>query len=359
MTIRVLDEGVYEEGPLLLSQNSRHADLTLESPRRATIRARAGVKNMIEIADVKGVTLRGFRLRQQVNGLTLVWVHGHCPGVLLERLDGDAAGTGAGCVEVGWIDLAPDESPIVVRHCHFRNGDPCVLLTGCDGYQIPRQVVGVSVRENTIEGGTLGVRVLGKANRVQVVGNRVARGWYAGIQLENLMPGAGDILIANNTVFDSQCAFRLWDTAPKGKNIRLCNNLFIGRPGGPDMQFWDNGGQAQKARGFGDGKAVLDVWRMDHNWRELNSDKGWGNGWIPLGAKDRWQSRLDVLSRKPDHPDFLRPAKDSLLTKGGAGAGENPESALPPYVGAVPPEGIEPWDWDRTWKVLVEKIKEK
>jgi hypothetical protein len=29
-----------------------------------------------------------------------------------------------------------------------------------------------------------------------------------------------------------------------------------------------------------------------------------------------------------------------------------PNRALPAYVGAVPPEGVEPWDWDKTWSAL-------
>ena len=51
----------------------------------------------------------------------------------------------------------------------------------------------------------------------------------------------------------------------------------------------------------------------------------------------------------PGDPNFLRPTKDSPLATGGAGV---KDSALPAYVGAVPPDGGEPWDWDRTWSAL-------
>jgi len=30
---------------------------------------------------------------------------------------------------------------------------------------------------------------------------------------------------------------------------------------------------------------------------------------------------------------------------------------LPTYVGAVPPEGVEPWDWDKTWKARARKFQ--
>jgi hypothetical protein len=29
-----------------------------------------------------------------------------------------------------------------------------------------------------------------------------------------------------------------------------------------------------------------------------------------------------------------------------------PDRSLPAYVGAVPPVGVEPWDWEKTWKML-------
>src|SRR5262249_13112018 len=105
------------------------------------------------------------------------------------------------------------------------------------------------------------------------------------------------------------------------------------------------------------------------------------NSWIPARPNDRLQIPIKVLSRKPGDATFLRPAKDSPLATGGAGApgkalaslasvvGAAPggmgalrhawvaateanafDPSLPAYVGAVPPEGVEPWDWGKTWK---------
>ncbi|HYT91428.1 MAG TPA: hypothetical protein VEL76_22130 [Gemmataceae bacterium] len=63
--------------------------------------------------------------------------------------------------------------------------------------------------------------------------------------------------------------------------------------------------------------------------------------------------KIDVLSRNPEEPaKFLRPAKNSPLASKGAGGD------LPSYVGAVPPEGVEAWDWDRTWKARTGKSAE-
>jgi len=55
----------------------------------------------------------------------------------------------------------------------------------------------------------------------------------------------------------------------------------------------------------------------------------------------------DGVNRDPKSPDFLRPAKDSPLATAGAGSDD---LSLPRYVGALPPEGVPPWDWDRAWR---------
>jgi hypothetical protein len=127
-------------------------------------------------------------------------------------------------------------------------------------------------------------------------------------------------------------------------------------------------------------------WRFSHNWREVDAEKAARPhpfaSWIPARPGDRLQFPIAVLSRKPSDANFLRPPRNSPLGSAGAGArgpalaapafavgtavggpsaplaawtaagSAHYEPALPPYVGAVPPEGVEPWDWDRTWKEL-------
>jgi hypothetical protein len=94
-------------------------------------------------------------------------------------------------------------------------------------------------------------------------------------------------------------------------------------------------------------------WRFSHNWRETGGPKPGSElatVWIPPSKLDRLQVPIDAGSRQLGQPNFLRPPKGSPLATGGAGVDD---PALPRYVGAVPPEGVEPWDWDRTWKALV------
>ncbi len=93
-----------------------------------------------------------------------------------------------------------------------------------------------------------------------------------------------------------------------------------------------------------------------NNWRETREPKGadlFSKSWIPVAAADTRQDKIDLLSRDQRQADFLRPAKDSPLAKAGAGGD------LPSYVGAVPPEGAEPWDWQKTWKARAREFDQQ
>jgi hypothetical protein len=63
----------------------------------------------------------------------------------------------------------------------------------------------------------------------------------------------------------------------------------------------------------------------------------------------------DLLSQDAENPDRMRPGKDSPLATQGAGALYD----LPAYIGALPPEGTAPWDWDRTWRVRMKNTEDK
>ena len=66
--------------------------------------------------------------------------------------------------------------------------------------------------------------------------------------------------------------------------------------------------------------------------------------WIPPGPKDVLEERIEVKSRLPSDPDFLKLPADSPLATAGIGGD------LPSYVGAVPPDGAQPWDWNKVWR---------
>jgi hypothetical protein len=92
---------------------------------------------------------------------------------------------------------------------------------------------------------------------------------------------------------------------------------------------------------------VREHWSMHHNWRETPDLTGGDNvvakAWIAPGKDDVRLDQIALLTRDPDHADYLRPAAVSPLATKGAGGD------LPSYIGAVAPQGTKPWDWHVTW----------
>jgi hypothetical protein len=121
-----------------------------------------------------------------------------------------------------------------------------------------------------------------------------------------------------------------------GRNFEIRNNLVLAKMG-PDLAVHASVHQ------------TMPTWQVDHNWRQVKpaSDQESGD-WI-LPTNDKVVAAIELMSDDPQSADFLRPMKDSPLATGG---GE-----LAAYVGAVPPEGIEPWDCHKTWKLRAGKLE--
>src|SRR5262249_51620617 len=251
---------------------------------------------------------------------------------------------------IGAAELPNQAPPLIVQDSSFRGCMVGVGVLGFAGYGKPVPCENVLVRNNLFLDCGRSISLVGQVRRVQVVGNRILGATISALQFEHFAPGARDILLANNTVFESAAAFRLWDDRVKGTNIRLCNNLVLGAAE-PDMLFWDSGGNQFQARGPGNGQLLHDAgWQLMNNWREGRRPTGVTapeKAWIPPGPTDVVPTRIPVLSREVGDANFLRPARNSLLATKGAG---ETDPSLPSYVGAQPPKGIESWDWDRTWK---------
>ena len=359
-TIRVLDDATYAE-TLNLTQASRHAGVTLEAVREATLQHTGRGLNLLEIIDVPGVVVRGFRLKGDVDQLAepglkvLVYVGGACPGTLLDRLRFDTNSLQSfNALEIGGqlgkSDVDDRSSSTIIRDCVFHRLEVGIYMLGVQkNYRSPALVGPVRVQNNIFEDCVKGIYVKGDVRRVQVVGNTFIGMSFFAIQLERLFSQSGDILVANNTVSQSHAAFRLWDEAIKGTSIQVRNNLIL-KPQTPDMVFYDSGGDPYNERGPGDGTALSRAWKFDHNWRETRIPEGESveaKGWIPPSVDDvRREEIKDVRRDRKDPATFLRPEKDSGLATKGAGVSD---PSLPSYVGALPPPGVEPWDWNRTW----------
>jgi nitrous oxidase accessory protein NosD len=348
-TIRVLDDGVYQED-LLINRPSAQAGITLEAPAGATLERVRDAGNLIEIVAVPGVTVRDFRLR--VNGArqcTLVFVHDNARHTMLERLDmapGPARTEYHGVEVLRLRELPSDGQPsVTVRRCVIRKAQIGLIALGStEDRQTPTPVCGLQVRDNEFLDCQGGVVLRGELRKVHVVGNHFRGCRFVACHLESLLRESGDILVANNTTFE--CGSWLWvvDDQIRTRDVRLVNNLALAGTA-PDALAYLGGGSSGNPKGYADGKAYARQWDLRYNWREVRPMPG-TPGWIPAGKKDTVRDQVDVVSRDPTSRDFLRPISDSGLAAQGAGV-EDP--TLPSYVGALPAAGAARWEWDRTW----------
>jgi nitrous oxidase accessory protein NosD len=348
-TIRVLDKQDYAER-LTLDDKSRYEGLCLEAVQGAAL-VGGPTEPMLAVVDVPNVQVRGLRFRGAEMGgdIPLLVAKGTVPGLLLEELDlFSPAKVGAPGMFLEGITISPTEPPVLVRRCTF-----CV---GFDAVHVAGKVTvcsGVRVEQNVVQA-LRGIWVGGKVRRVQVTGNRILNCIQSGLQVENLHPTAGQILLANNTVSGGRSGFRLWlgERAAdlQAEQVELRNNLLINATL-QDMAFLREQGGEQTA---GDFRALSRLWRLGYNGRDLSGENE--SMRLPPEPTDQQFDKPPLVSLKPTDPGFFRPVKDSPLCSKGAGT---VDPTLPVYIGAVPPEGVPAWDWDRTWQARMTKTEDK
>jgi nitrous oxidase accessory protein NosD len=346
-TIRVLDDGVYREG-LVLNRPKMQEGITLEAFRAATLEAVAKGLHLVTIVGVSNVTVRGFRLRvRNVPQTTLLGFHSRSPGLRLERLEftGDRTAS-INAIEVLGDSGADDETnPVIIRHCVFR-GVGVGIYVRTDAAHVASQLVVLGCEFADCR---FGILLLGFCRHVGVLANRFVEITFPAIQFQGMAPETEDLLVVNNTCIDCGVAFRLWDRGVHGRHVRIRNNLFLASHH-MDMQAVEGENETEFAN-LRNGAAAAQAYQIDYNWREsaVHTD---AKDWIPPSAKDVCQVKIEGVNRDPKSPAFLLPAKDSPLATEGAG---NEDPSLPRYVGALPPEGVAAWDWDRTWPMHVPK----
>jgi len=353
-TIRVLDGGVYQE-MLAISSPNQHHGITIEASHGAVLQR--GVENGIAvlIQGVPGVTLRGFRLRSTAKEHAfLIGIVGHAAGTVLEQLELEGGKTTVLYgVEVEQLGLADGDAPLIVQDCVFRNLGVGIRLSGVknDG-RAPDPIRRVMIRNNRFARCHQPVGLRGSVRDVFIVGNLMWNASGTGIQVENVLAGTDHLLIANNTLLECLQSIRLLDDKEKkawGDDVRIRNNLILGSPQ-EDVVFLDRDETSEQSRGDGDGAALLKAWRFDHNGRDWKPAAGVSaaKSWVPPGSQDLPHDKLTVRSRNSSEGVFLRPENSSPLASAGAGT---VDPSLPSYVGALPPEGTDPWNWDRTWRM--------
>jgi len=345
MTIRVLDDATYAEF-FSIDAPAKHEGVTLEAPKHAVLEL-STVTEVLAIRDVPRFRFKGFRIREREPRGELqgqLEVSGHAPGVVLEGLDLELKGTDSS-IKIMSRNLAGEES-IVAQENTVHGGAAGIYLFGSTG---------VCLRTNSIVGCYFGIRIQGRVEHVQISSNIVGKCREAAVEINNLNPQSNGILLANNTLYNSKALIRVWDTDPfkdfgPGRQVELRNNLLFGAQETDIFLVRESGGK----RGVADNSHIITLFDFKCNWRDLAGSNP--SIAMPLAARDRKLEVVEFASRDPDSPDFLRPLLDSPLAREGAG---KEDSLLPTYVGAVPPKGVEPWDWDKTWKARGRKAKAK
>jgi hypothetical protein len=131
------------------------------------------------------------------------------------------------------VPLSADDAPIVIQNCTLRERLHGVLIMGRMPQDADRPLScgHVVIRDNTLLRGGAAVALQGLVRRIHVVGNRILDARYAGIDLEDPLPGTADILVANNTLLRNETAIRVWDDSTKGKDFLKCKNMHPEQPG--------------------------------------------------------------------------------------------------------------------------------
>jgi serine/threonine protein kinase len=367
MTIRVLDDAVYEE-QIRVNRPDQYRGVTLEAVKGGkipTIQMTKGKQkpNMfcVQIDGVEGFTLRGFKVWSAGLQCDLVSVVNLCPGTVLTDLDLEAPGPEGGCVFMVNQPLAPEHAPLVIQNCTLHSQVWGIVVVGNVAEQIDQSQPcnRIVIRNNVISGCKHAVALPGACKHIHIVGNKILGCGGPAIVLPDPLPGTSDVLIANNTfyenggalhIFDDSTNKELKDVVLQCKNMRFQNNLVLqpNKVMGDLLFFVHERGNWKSPNKAGNVPALLEAWQFSHNWRETEPSAN--KAWIP-GPKVTLRKPLDFKFMYPKKGlEFPPPPADSDLATGGVNDG-----VLPAYVGAVPPEGVPPWDWGKTWKALQTK----
>jgi hypothetical protein len=354
-TIRVLDAAVYPEA-LTLDRPAEQTGLMLEAVRGATLQMPLKAPAALRIEDVPHVRVRGFRFREAGwrfdAGASFVLVKGRSAGFVLEDADLEATNTVVGILlqSLG----GPGSAWSVVRRCRLRS----TATTPNDGIEVAGTAGlgdcrNVRVHDNQVQGARRGIWLSGGLDQVEVAGNLVFNCQQAGVQIENLTPGPGRVLAANNTGFGCGGNLRLSfpgrETTIRPGQVTVLNNLWFDAKEADVVSFVPGEGGSGVPGGNKLDEAVLKNWRFRCNARDSGGLPDLRFRWA---EDDRKLQADDLVSRDASQLDQVRPRKGSPLATKGAGA---EDAAFPAYIGALPPEGTPAWDWDRIGSVRAPK----
>jgi hypothetical protein len=303
-TLRLADPARYE-GPIVLNDPKRFRDLTIEGVAGATLTAPDGVKSVVTIDNVPGVTIRDLKIETRVNQHA-VDITRETEGTTLRGL------CMASPEDSKWTQVyihggasGSVERPIVVSGSSFdvAHGGVTILGDGKDSIGF------VSVRGNRFRGDDEHVHVLQNVHDIAITGNTFVSGQPLTLNADRHR--IVRVIVANNTFFRTRVWLHPADSHPDQVSIDVCNNAIL-----------ESGDVSALI-----GSMALGKWVFRNNLWEPGPDVAAPNPGVVAEAC----SKLEVLSRDVDHADFLRPSPRSVLARSGAGGDR------PLYVGALAP----------------------
>jgi hypothetical protein len=300
--IEVVDDGPYDEA-LAIDDAARWEGVSLVSSARALLTAPAESRAALVIA-APGIKVRGLRF-EPLTKQHAVWIAGDAAGVSIQGIHSSKDNSSQ------WAHILLSDGahgtadrPIEIRDSSFQGGTLGIVLLGAK--EAP--LASVRIEQNEFQGPGMHVQILQSLGDIRVGGNvfRGGCGLFVSLQVAK---GSHDILLANNTFFETLPWLSLRGSEANQQNVAIRNNLILGS---------DRVDAADLA-------TFVAAWSFDHNWCEAPPDST-----EEATAVAERKTGIDLISLDPGDPDFLRPQRNSALSTSGAG-GE-----LPKYIGARP-----------------------
>ena len=298
-TIQVLGDGTYRE-PIVIAKAV--GGVALEAPDHAILEAAPGNQAVVLINSATDVTVRGFQIKAEATQHAIE-VHGVVSGLVIAEV------TISQAPDAPWAGLyltSGAAGPIEVRDCTFRCGQMAVVIEG----ELGAPVTKVWLENNRFLAAWTHVFLNRAARDVAVKGNVFVKGIGVGYNLATGADSQG-IHLSNNTFLDSS-SWLTFEGEYLPPDVVVSNNLVLGAEGVNLV--------AHPA------EDILKNWTFRNNWWEPgpNTDMATAARFAEI------HPNVELISREPDDPNFLRPKPDSPLGTAGAGGDE------PAYVGGVP-----------------------
>jgi serine/threonine protein kinase len=304
-TVRVLDDESYEES-LVIDNAGKWHGVQIVADANASLSGPRGTERVIAIMDTPNVVIKGFTIRPRSQQFAIK-ITGNCEGVTIDEVNIETPDENWAAVYITRQARGSKLHPIEVRNSRFDVNNIGVDVEG--KAETGDCITDVAIKNNRFSGTGNHVLLVQSVRNVEISGNTFAGG--KGIVCALAHPDASEsIQITNNTFFENDEWLFLGHARPDIKDVSVRNNLIVGSA--------RIGTQSASLSDF------ATSWDFSHNLWEPGADTD--RSQIPTVAELIEDVRL--ISRDPQHAEFLHPSSNTRLAGRGAG-GE-----LPNYIGA-------------------------